>query len=69
MSSVVLGTLPFALGAAVSPAVLTVVVLILASGSHALKRAWLFALGGTILKEFKVRLERIGIQYQTPVAP
>jgi hypothetical protein len=27
------------------------------------------ALGGTILKEFKVRLERIGIQYQTPVAP
>ncbi|MFZ9987550.1 MAG: GAP family protein [Candidatus Nanopelagicales bacterium] len=49
MSSVVLGTLPFALGAAVSPAVLTVVVLILASGSHALKRAWLFALGGTIL--------------------
>ena len=27
------------------------------------------ALGGTILKEFKIRLERIGIQYQTPVAP
>jgi hypothetical protein len=27
------------------------------------------ALGGTILKEFKVRLERIGIEYQTPVAP
>ena len=26
-------------------------------------------LGNTILKEFKVRLERIGIQYQTPVAP
>jgi hypothetical protein len=26
------------------------------------------ALGGTILKEFKVRLERIGIEYQTPVA-
>jgi hypothetical protein len=49
VSNVVLGTLPFALGAAVSPAVLTVVVLILASGSHALKRAWLFALGGTIL--------------------
>jgi hypothetical protein len=27
------------------------------------------ALGGTILKEFKIRLERIGIAYQTPVAP
>ncbi len=27
------------------------------------------ALGGTILKEFKIRLERIGITYQTPVAP
>jgi hypothetical protein len=27
------------------------------------------ALGGTILKEFKVRLQRIGIEYQTPVAP
>jgi len=27
------------------------------------------ALGGTILKEFKIRLERIGIEYQTPVAP
>jgi hypothetical protein len=26
------------------------------------------ALGGTILKEFKVRLERVGIEYQTPVA-
>jgi hypothetical protein len=25
------------------------------------------ALGGTILKEFKIRLERIGITYQTPV--
>ena len=25
------------------------------------------ALGGTILKEFKIRLERIGIQYQSPV--
>jgi len=27
------------------------------------------ALGGTILKEFKVRLERVGIEYQTPLAP
>jgi hypothetical protein len=27
------------------------------------------ALGGTILREFKIRLERIGIAYQTPVAP
>ena len=27
------------------------------------------ALGGTILKEFKIRLERIGITYQTPVVP
>jgi hypothetical protein len=27
------------------------------------------ALGGTILEEFEVRLERIGIRYQTPVAP
>jgi rubrerythrin len=26
-------------------------------------------LGDTILKEFKLRLERIGIEYQTPVAP
>jgi hypothetical protein len=26
------------------------------------------ALGGTILKQFKIRLERIGIRYQTPVA-
>jgi len=49
VSGVVLGTLPFALGAAVSPAVLTVVVLILASGSHALRRAWFFAIGGTLL--------------------
>jgi hypothetical protein len=27
------------------------------------------ALGGTILKEFKVRLERIGIDYQSPAQP
>jgi len=27
------------------------------------------ALGGTILKEFKLRLERIGITYQSPVRP
>ena len=27
------------------------------------------ALGGTILKEFKIRLERIGIDYQTPAQP
>jgi hypothetical protein len=27
------------------------------------------ALGGTILKEFKVRLERIGIEYQSPAQP
>jgi hypothetical protein len=27
------------------------------------------ALGGTILKEFKLRLERIGITYQSPVGP
>ena len=26
-------------------------------------------LGGTILKEFKLRLERIGIEYQTPLRP
>ncbi len=27
------------------------------------------ALAGTVLKEFKLRLERIGIEYQTPVQP
>ncbi len=27
------------------------------------------ALGGSILKEFQIRLERIGIEYQTPAAP
>ena len=27
------------------------------------------ALGGTILKEFKLRLERIGVEYQTPIRP
>ena len=26
-------------------------------------------LGNTILKEFKLRLERIGIDYQTPLRP
>ena len=47
MDSLLIGTLPFAAGAAVSPAVLTVVILILASGEHARRRAWLFAAGGT----------------------
>lgn len=47
MDSLLIGTLPFAAGAAVSPTVLTVVILILASGEHARRRAWLFAAGGT----------------------
>lgn len=47
MGSLVVSTLPFALGAAISPTVLTIVVLILASGQQALRRSWLFAIGGT----------------------
>lgn len=48
MQGVVAGTLPFAIGAAVSPAILALVVLLLASGQHALRRTWLMALGGTV---------------------
>lgn len=47
VDQLLIGTLPFAAGAAVSPTVLTVVILILASGEHARRRAWLFAVGGT----------------------
>ena len=48
MDGLLVGTIPFAIGAAVSPTVLTVVVLILASGQHARRRAWLFAVGGIV---------------------
>ena len=49
MSALLVGTLPFAIGAAISPTVLAIVVLILASGTRAVHRTWLFALGGAAL--------------------
>ncbi|MBU6279967.1 MAG: GAP family protein [Actinomycetales bacterium] len=45
MSSLFIAVLPFALGAAVSPTLLTLEFLILAGGTHAKSRAWMFVLG------------------------
>ncbi|MFI0433675.1 MAG: GAP family protein [Candidatus Nanopelagicales bacterium] len=48
MNDLLTQVLPFAIAAAISPTVLTVVVLILAGGQKPLARAWAFALGGVL---------------------
>ena len=47
MSSLFLSVLPLALGAAVSPTLLTLELLILAGRNHPLSRAWAFAIGAS----------------------
>ena len=47
VSSLFLSVLPLALGAAVSPTLLTLELLILAGRNHPLSRAWSFALGAS----------------------
>ncbi|MFM2437504.1 MAG: Sap, sulfolipid-addressing protein, partial [Actinomycetota bacterium] len=48
MNDLLTQVLPFAIAAAISPTVLTVVVLILAGAHKPLARAWAFALGGVL---------------------
>ena len=48
MSGLILQVLPFAVGAAISPTVLTLEVFILASNKQPKARAWAYALGGAV---------------------
>lgn len=48
MSSLLLSVLPFALGAAVSPTLLTLELLILTGRTHRKSRAWMFVIGASV---------------------
>lgn len=48
VSTLLIAVLPFAIGAAVSPTLLTLELLILAGGTHAKARAWMFVLGAML---------------------
>lgn len=48
MSGLLLSVLPFALGAAVSPTLLTLELLILTGRTHRKSRAWMFAIGASV---------------------